>query len=102
MLDRMASVMADILAVGVSDDAYGTVPAVTLALGSYTGADHTVVRLHPSDYSRHSIGHFHLFQDSRRKGFWQDTLLWLRDGQNPWPMSVVWRKTPRMDPASDA
>jgi len=102
VLARMASVRAEILAVSVSDDAYGTVPAVTRALGYATGADRTVVRLHPSDYGRQSIGHFHMFHDSHREGFWRDTLLWLRDGQNPWPTSVVWQRAPRLEPASDA
>lgn len=102
VLARMASVRAEILAVAMADDEYGTVPAVTRTLGYYTGAGSSVVRLHPSDYGRQTIGHFQLFHDSHRDGFWRESLLWLRDGQNPWPKSVVWRRTPRLKPAPDA
>jgi predicted alpha/beta hydrolase len=89
-LGRMASVTARISAVAVSDDEYGTVPAVTRTLGYYIGADRTAVLLHPSDCGRQSIGHFHLFHDSHAQGFWRDTLVWLGKGQNPWPKSVAW------------
>lgn len=94
---RMASVSADILAVAVSDDELGTLPAIRRNLGYYTGADRTAVLLHPADYGRPSIGHFNLFHDSHAEGFWRETLLWLRDGQNPWPDRVTLRARPVSD-----
>jgi predicted alpha/beta hydrolase len=89
VLSRMAAVTAPILAVAVSDDELGTVPAIRRTLGYYTGASSTAVLLAPSDYGRKSIGHFNLFHDSHAAGFWTDTLLWLRDGRNPWPARVL-------------
>ncbi|MGU3495510.1 alpha/beta fold hydrolase [Xanthobacteraceae bacterium A53D] len=86
---RMAGVRADILAISVSDDEFGTVPAVRRTLDYYTGAQRTLVRLAPADLGRDSIGHFSLFHDSHAAGFWLDTLLWLRDGLNPWPGHTV-------------
>ena len=99
-LERMTSVTARILAVAVSDDEYGTVPAVTRTLAYYAGADRTAVLLHPSDYGRRSIGHFNLFHDSHAQGFWRDTLVWLREGQNPWSKSVTWHARPKGDSVS--
>jgi len=85
----MAAVTAPILAVTVTDDEFGTVPAIRRTLRYYTGSERTVVSIAPGDYGRASIGHFGLFHDSHASGFWLDTLLWLREGRNPWPGRVV-------------
>lgn len=87
---RMADVQADILAVSVADDEFGTIPALRRTLRYYTGAARTLVRIAPSDYGRDAIGHFDLFHDRHAAGFWLDTVIWLRDGRNPWPRQVVW------------
>lgn len=89
VLDSMSAVRAPILAVTVSDDEFATEPAIRRTLGYYTGAERTAVMLQPSDYGRDSIGHFSLFHESHATGFWLDTLLWLRDGRNPWPRHVI-------------
>ena len=86
---RMAAVRADILAVAMSDDPLGTVPALSRTLAYYTGARRTLVRLSPADYGRQAIGHFSLFHDSHAEGFWRDTLVFLREGRNPWPGHVA-------------
>ncbi|WP_459676768.1 alpha/beta hydrolase family protein [Acidisoma sp. 7E03] len=89
VLARMAAVKAPILAVAVSDDDLGTVPAVCRTLGYYTGAPRQAVRLTPSDYGRHAIGHFSLFHDSHAAGFWTESLEWLAEGRNPWPRRII-------------
>lgn len=89
VVTRMAAVTASILAVAVSDDELGTVSAVHRTLDYYTGADRAAVLLRPADYARDAIGHFGLFHDSHAAGFWLDTVLWLRDGNNPWPGHIV-------------
>ncbi|MDE2516850.1 MAG: alpha/beta fold hydrolase [Rhodospirillales bacterium] len=89
VLARMAAVTAPILAVAVSDDELGTVPAIRRTLGYYTHAPRQIVLLQPADYGRQAIGHFHLFHDSHTAGFWADTLPWLLDGRNPWPNAVI-------------
>lgn len=88
VLRRMAAVTAPILAVAVSDDELGTVPAVRRTLDYYTGARRAMVLLNPAQFGRDAIGHFGLFHDSHAAGFWTDTLSWLREGRNPWPASV--------------
>lgn len=89
VLARMAAVTAPILAVTVSDDELGTVPAIRRTLGYYAGADRTAVLLEPADYGRIAIGHFNLFHNSHAAGFWLDTVAWLRDGCNPWPDHAI-------------
>lgn len=83
--DRFAAISAPILAIGVTDDPFGTRNAITRAHGYYSGAELTKVMLAPEDLAMESIGHFDLFHARHASGFWLDTLLWLRDGINPWP-----------------
>lgn len=85
ILGRFAGVGAPILAVGVSDDHFGTKPALGRALRDYVGAERTKVMLEPRDLGFNAVGHFDLFHSRHEPGFWLDTLLWLRDGVNPWP-----------------
>ena len=88
ILRRFASVKAPILAVSVSDDPFATMPAMDRSLSYFSGAKATKVMLHPADLDAEAIGHFDLFHDRHAAGFWLDTLLWLRDGINPWPGRV--------------
>lgn len=89
VLELIANVSAPIMAVGICDDELGTPAAIRRTLGYFTGVKRTAVLLRPSDYSRDTIGHFGLFHDSHAAGFWLDTLVWLRDGHNPWPRHVI-------------
>lgn len=82
---RFATVTAPILAIGVTDDPFGTRAAISRAHGYYSGAELTKVMLAPEDLAMESIGHFDLFHARHAAGFWLDTLLWLKDGINPWP-----------------
>ncbi|WCR19632.1 hypothetical protein [Paracoccus alcaliphilus] len=86
-----------VLAVVVADDELATMPAIRRTLGYYTGAERTTVLLRPADYGRQAIGHFSLFHDSHAQGFWRETLIWLRDGRNPWPHHVTLRVGSRSD-----
>lgn len=85
---RFAAVTAPILAVGLTDDEIGTPQAISRALGYYTGSNTTQVLLSPGDFDKREIGHFGLFHSRHAPDFWLDTLLWLRDGINPWPGKV--------------
>ncbi|MBI5165530.1 MAG: alpha/beta fold hydrolase [Magnetospirillum sp.] len=96
VLRRFAAVSSPILAIAVSDDALGTVSAVTRALAYYRGASPTAVLLSPQDLGVAAIGHFSLFHSRYAPGFWLDTLSWLRDGVNPWPHRTLrWGPMPR-------
>ena len=85
ILARFAAIRAPILAIGVTDDPFGTQPAISRAHSYYAGAEVTKIMLAPENLAMESIGHFDLFHARHASGFWLDTLLWLRDGINPWP-----------------
>ncbi len=85
VLSRFAAVTAPLAAISVSDDELGTVAAVRRTLAYYCNARVTEVGLTPADYGYDRIGHFSLFHARHENGFWRDTLVWLRDGVNPWP-----------------
>ncbi|WP_148213067.1 alpha/beta fold hydrolase [Methylocella silvestris] len=85
VLQRFAAVSAPILAIAVSDDELGTVPAIGRTLEYYRGATRIEVLLEPADLGFDAIGHFGLFHNRHAAGFWLDTVRWLRDGMNPWP-----------------
>ncbi|MDX3926494.1 MAG: alpha/beta fold hydrolase [Shinella sp.] len=88
VLARFAAVRAPILAVAMSDDEFATPAAVRRALGYYRNAAATEVFLEPEELGLSDVGHFGLFHDRHRAGFWLDTVLWLRDGVNPWPRAI--------------
>ena len=87
-LARMAAMRAPVLAVGMADDEFGTIPALRRTLACYTGAQRLAVMLHPRECGQAAIGHVGLFHDRFSGDFWRDTLIWLRDGRNPWPKHV--------------
>lgn len=82
---RFAAVNARIVAVCVEDDELGTPAAIRRSLAYYKNAKVMEAALTPADYGCDRIGHFGLFHARHSGDFWLDTLLWLRDGINPWP-----------------
>lgn len=93
ILTRFAAVGAPILAIGTTDDEFGTPSAIRRGLGYYTSSPRTQVQLTPAALGATVIGHVGLFHARRSGTFWTDALDWLRDGRNPWPEAVV-RATP--------
>jgi predicted alpha/beta hydrolase len=89
LLARFAAFRAPILAIGLTDDPFGTIAAIRRGLGYYRGAERVQVALRPAELGHDAIGHFGLFHSRHEAGFWQATLAWLRDGTNPWPQAVV-------------
>jgi len=83
--NRFDSFRAPILSLTVSDDEIATVQAVRRGLSHYRNAEVEEVLLTPGDIGFPRVGHFDLFHARHAAGFWLDTLLWLRDGTNPWP-----------------
>lgn len=84
VLLRFAAVTAPILAIAVLDDELGTPAAVQRTLSYYKGAPQTLALLEPQRLGEDRIGHFALFHDRFRSGFWTETLAWLRHGRNPY------------------
>ena len=88
-LGRLAAVTAPILAVTTSDDPFATPAAIRRALSCYRAAKAIAILLKPADLGVAALGHFGLFNASHASGFWLDTLMWLRDGTNPWPDKLL-------------
>ena len=79
-----AAFRAPILAVAVTDDELGTLPAIRRTLAYYSGAERQEVLLAPADLNVEAIGHFGLFHARFADSFWPATLSWLSEGINPW------------------
>lgn len=94
IIARFATVQAPILAVGVTDDEFGTPQAIRRGLDYYSSSERRQVLLDPASLGFDAIGHFNLFHARHRDGFWPATCSWLRDGVNPWPSTTL-------PPASD-
>jgi len=97
ILRRFAAVTAGILAVAVTDDEIGTETAVRRALRYYENVNPMEVALSPSDLGLDRIGHFSLFHKRHAVDFWLDSLLWLRDGVNPWPDKPFGRASEKVE-----
>lgn len=89
ILARFAAVRATILAIGMSDDAIATPQAIDRTLRYFAGARKTHVLLAPHDLEMAEIGHFGLFHDRHRDGFWRHSLAFLREGRNAWPFAEL-------------
>lgn len=85
IMQRFAAVRAPILAVSMTDDEYGTLPAIERGLSYYRNSRCAHVRLSPGELGLERVGHFDLFHERHRQGFWQATLAWIGEGRNPWP-----------------
>ncbi len=84
VLQRFAAIRAPLLAVSVSDDEYGTPPAIARGLSYYRNAVTQQVQLSPVALGMDRVGHFGLFRERHRDGFWQASLVWIEEGRNPW------------------
>lgn len=88
---RFAQVRAPILALGIDDDPFGTVPAIDRLLGYYTGSERHHLRLAPGAIGEAAIGHFAFFHQRFQESLWPLALDWLL-GQRlpaPWPGALM-------------
>ena len=89
IMQRFAAVRAPILAVSMTDDEYGTLPAIERGLSYYRNSRCAHVRLSPGELGLERVGHFDLFHERHRQGFWQATLAWIGEGRNPWATAAA-------------
>jgi predicted alpha/beta hydrolase len=80
---RFATARAALLAIGLEDDPYGTVPALERALGPFTGAARAHLRIAPADIGVAAIGHFAFFHARFQDTLWPIPLAWLTQGRLP-------------------
>ena len=89
LFSRFAAIRAPILAVSTSDDEFATPAAMRRGLGYYRNSPRQRVQLDPRALGFAHIGHFGLFHDRHRDGFWRESLEWIAEGRNPWRADEV-------------
>lgn len=80
---RFAGLSAPMLAIGLDDDAFGTVDAIERLVGYYTGSNVTHLRIAPADIGVDAIGHFAFFHSRFTDTLWPVALYWLQHGVLP-------------------
>ncbi|MGE8068871.1 alpha/beta hydrolase family protein [Pseudomonas sp. NPDC089569] len=76
-----ATVTAKTLAISISDDPYGTIPAIERLLGYFTGSTNTHLRIAPEDIAEEAVGHFAFFRSAYQATLWPIALRWLQNGE---------------------
>ena len=83
---RFGQVRAPILALGIEDDPFGTVPAIDRLLGYYLHSERHHLRLAPAAIGQDEIGHFAFFHQRFRESLWPIALDWLQNQTLPSPL----------------
>jgi predicted alpha/beta hydrolase len=78
---RFAALTAPILAVSVTDDAFGTIAAIERPLAYFEQSPRTHLRIAPDSVGEQTIGHFGFFHSRFEPTLWQIPLSWLRSGE---------------------
>lgn len=81
LVRQTARMHAPILAIGLEDDAFGTVPALERLLGYFPHSQRTHIRVSPADIGAAEVGHFAFFHDRFESSLWQLALGWLQSGE---------------------
>ncbi|MHC8316685.1 alpha/beta hydrolase family protein [Pseudomonas sp. LB3P31] len=76
-----SAVRAQVLAISVSDDPYGTIPAIERLLGYFTHSRKTHLRIAPEDIGQAEVGHFAFFRSAYQATLWPIALTWLQSGE---------------------
>lgn len=83
LADRFAQIRAPILALGVTDDEFGTEPAVQRLLAYFRNCPTTHLVVSPEELGLRAIGHFAFFHSRFEGNLWPIALHWLRNGSRP-------------------
>jgi len=83
LMQQFSAVTAPTLALSVTDDDFGTVPAIERVLAYFTGSPATHLRISPESIAQAAIGHFAFFSGRHEKTLWPIPLEWLRHGRCP-------------------
>lgn len=78
-----ARVKAQLLAISISDDPYGTVPAIERLLAYFTASQRSHLRITPADIGEREVGHFAFFRSQYQNRLWPIALAWLQHASLP-------------------
>jgi len=76
-----ARVRAQTLAISLTDDPFGTVPAIERLLRYFESSTRSHLRIAPADIDEAQIGHFAFFHKRFESRLWPIALQWLQQGQ---------------------
>ena len=74
-------VKAQLLAISITDDPFGTVAAIERLLGYFDGSERTHLRIAPEDIDEIEVGHFAFFRSEYQDRLWLIALNWLKQGE---------------------
>lgn len=83
LLDRFAAMRGATLAVSLTDDEFGTVPAIQRLLRYYRNSPVTHLHVAPEAVGQRAVGHFAFFHQRFEHSLWRIPLEWLRHGRLP-------------------
>ncbi|BCO29678.1 hypothetical protein MIZ03_4602 [Rhodoferax lithotrophicus] len=83
LVERFSQVKGETLALSVTDDDFGTVPAIHRLLAYFKNSPATHWRIAPNMLGLSEIGHFAFFHARFEHSLWRIALTWLRDGRIP-------------------
>ena len=83
LVQQFAAVTAPTLALSVTDDEFGTVPAVERLLAYFIHSPRTHLRISPQSIAEPTIGHFGFFNSRLKDKLWHVPLEWLKFGWLP-------------------
>ncbi len=89
LVRRFAAVTAPILAVGVTDDEFGTFAAIQRLLAYFSNSKRAMIEISPESIGEQEIGHFSFFNSRFEKTLWRMPLEWLKFGHAPEGCTVV-------------
>jgi predicted alpha/beta hydrolase len=73
-------VKAQMLAISITDDPFGTVAAIERLLGYFSSSERTHLRIAPEDIGEKDVGHFAFFRSEYQGRLWPIALAWLQQG----------------------
>lgn len=80
LVARFARMTAPMLAIGLTDDEFGTAAAVERLLGYYRQSAITHLRIAPEQIGETAVGHFAFFHSRFAQTLWPIALRWLQTG----------------------
>ena len=102
LVDQCSALRARLLAISVTDDEFGTVPAIERLLDYFTGSALTHLRIAPEQIGHSAIGHFAFFHSRFEDSLWRIALAWLKSGALPYnvPGRVIFNRASPPSPPS--
>ncbi|MBV8278531.1 MAG: alpha/beta fold hydrolase [Verrucomicrobia bacterium] len=89
LVQQFTAIKAPILAVGITDDEFGTVPAIERLLVYFDKSARTHLRISPQSIQERQIGHFGFFNSRFEHKLWPLPLEWLMTGRIPAAFSRI-------------